>query len=201
MQAEAIAAAYVRELARLDSPECVLLPAETREDAIGWVFFYQSREYVETGRPGAKLTGNGPLLVLRRTGEVRQLGAELPVEDYLVGYRARLPKPVDPRWLRLAMVPLAVAGIVWLVSGALGARFHTSPSGWLLIAVGLCSAWIGGLTYFDVGGVGAWTEESVRRGTPWRLDFPIAPFAGVVSTVIGAGFVVMGLGLLLGILR
>jgi len=201
MQAEALADAYVRDLARLDTPECVLLRSETREDAVGWVLFYQSREYVETGRPGAKLTGNGPLLVLRTTGEVRQLGAELPVEDYLVGYRARLPKPVEATWLRLALVPLAAAGIVWLVSGALGARFHTSPSGWLLIVVGGCWGWFGGLTYFDVGGVGAWIEESVHRGTPWRVDFPVARFAGFGSAAMGAGFVAIGLSVLLGILR
>jgi hypothetical protein len=197
--AESIAAAYVRDLPRQGSPKCVLLPAQTLEEAFGWVFFYQSREYVETGRSSAKLATPAPLLILRKTGELRVLGTDLPVENYLVQYRAALPKPVDPRWLRVAFVPWAIAGVAWLVSAAAGARFDSPPSGWLTVFLGLCIVWMGGLTYFDIGGVGGWTANYAQRSTPWKLGFPFAPFFGAGMAIIGAGFIAMGIALLAGL--
>ncbi len=59
----------VRE--RLDSRSgpCTIIEEETIERAFGWILFYNSTEYVETGIDRYLLAGNGPVFVNKRTGE------------------------------------------------------------------------------------------------------------------------------------
>jgi len=60
-----VAEAKVRELGAAASDEFEILHAETLETEQGWVFFYNSAEFVRTGNPSSALAGNGPILVLR----------------------------------------------------------------------------------------------------------------------------------------
>ena len=46
----------------------------------GWIFFYNSRTYLETGNVLAMLAGNGPVVVLSSSGEVVMLGTARPTE-------------------------------------------------------------------------------------------------------------------------
>jgi hypothetical protein len=64
----------------------------------GWVFFYNSREYLETGNPRSCYAGNAPFIVDRIDGELRVTGTAEPLEVYLAAYEATLP----PGRLRLA---------------------------------------------------------------------------------------------------
>lgn len=57
----------------------VVLDGETEERRQGWVFFYNSEEFVRTGDPVSALAGNGPILVTR-AGDVRQLPSGIPWE-------------------------------------------------------------------------------------------------------------------------
>ena len=67
--------------------DLVLEPEKTMDTDVGWVFFYNSREFVETGDPRHSVIGNAPLLIDGRTGLVHLLGTEHPVEHYLFEYR------------------------------------------------------------------------------------------------------------------
>ena len=49
----------------------------------GWVFFYNSARYLETGDVRFALARNGPLVVMKATGEVLPLDTARPVEHYL----------------------------------------------------------------------------------------------------------------------
>ena len=51
----------------------VILTSETIKKTYGWIFFYNSRKYVETGNPLEALGGNGPIVV-ETNGRVHQLG-------------------------------------------------------------------------------------------------------------------------------
>ncbi|MBD1548710.1 YrhB domain-containing protein [Roseibium aggregatum] len=53
---------------------------ETREIAQGWVFFYNSEEYMRTGNYRFQLAGNGPILVMRE-GKIHYLPTAIPWED------------------------------------------------------------------------------------------------------------------------
>jgi hypothetical protein len=48
-----------------------------------WVITFNSRRFVDTNEIRHALAGNGPLIVNRRTGTVRQGVASLPVETQL----------------------------------------------------------------------------------------------------------------------
>ena len=67
--------------------ELVLQPERTIETDVGWVFFYESRDFVDTGDPRTSLIGNAPLLIDRVTGATHLLGTTRPVERYLDDYR------------------------------------------------------------------------------------------------------------------
>jgi hypothetical protein len=77
----------------------LVLEDETIDRPYGWVFFYQSREYVETGDARTMLFGNAPLIFNRASGEIRVTGTALPAEEYLRQYEAGL-SPIE-----LAMTP------------------------------------------------------------------------------------------------
>ena len=66
-----------------------IMDSETIEKEYGWVFFYQSKEYLETGNSGDALLGNAPFIVNRYTGEVVETGTANPIEDYIAEYEAR----------------------------------------------------------------------------------------------------------------
>jgi hypothetical protein len=71
-QAKNIAEEIVNKLAVSNDDEFALIDDETTEIAEGWLFFYNSRDFIETGNPGSCLVGNGPIFV-NREGVVRRL--------------------------------------------------------------------------------------------------------------------------------
>ncbi len=61
------------------APEGVLvLEPATIEKPYGWVFFYNSRRYVETGNMIHALIGHGPVIFVAKTGEIIELGSTIP---------------------------------------------------------------------------------------------------------------------------
>jgi hypothetical protein len=69
----------------------VVLEDGTLDRPYGWVFFYQSRAYVETRDPMQGFAGNAPIIFNRVSGEYRVTGTARPIEDYLREYEAALP--------------------------------------------------------------------------------------------------------------
>lgn len=61
--------------------EVVIVDANTIKKAYGWIFFYQSKRFLEQGEASYCLAGNGPVVVMRDNGDVHWLpAAELPAE-------------------------------------------------------------------------------------------------------------------------
>jgi len=58
----------------------------------GWVFFYDSVEYVSTQNEAARLYGNAPVIVNRSNGRASLTGTQYPIEDYLAAYEALGPE-------------------------------------------------------------------------------------------------------------
>ena len=54
-----------RELQSMTTPDepFVVVDSHTIEKSYGWVFFYNSRKFVETGLLQYRLAGNGPVIV------------------------------------------------------------------------------------------------------------------------------------------
>jgi hypothetical protein len=70
----------------------------------GWIFFYQSKYYLDDGTPSEGLAGNAPIIVNRNTCELRVTGTAEPLEHYLKEYEKTLPPtslrqtPQLPTW-------------------------------------------------------------------------------------------------------
>lgn len=65
----------------------MILDENTLELDFGWVFFYQSKEYLEHGDIHALLLGNAPVIVDRVDGTVHVTGTAYPIEHYVEVYR------------------------------------------------------------------------------------------------------------------
>ena len=85
--------------------EAELLRRSTIAKPYGWVFFYQSSEYIrDPDNHAAALAGNGPIMIDRINGEVRVLGTGRSFEKQLTDYERSVPpawlqmRPEEPSW-------------------------------------------------------------------------------------------------------
>lgn len=78
--ASTLARRRVDELEDASGEKLEIVPAATREIALGWVFFFNTADFVRTGDPTSALAGNGPLLVTRN-GAIHQLPSAIPWEE------------------------------------------------------------------------------------------------------------------------
>jgi len=83
-----------RELQSRSSPQelWVVIDKQTIERSFGWVFFYESKAFLETGLFRDRLFGNGPVIVNKASGAVEFYGSgDLP-EDIIKVYEIKLTK-------------------------------------------------------------------------------------------------------------
>jgi hypothetical protein len=63
--------------------ELAIMDDATLERDFGWVFFWSSREFVETGDIQYGLLGNAPLIVDKEDGTLHVTGTGRPTEEYI----------------------------------------------------------------------------------------------------------------------
>ena len=68
--------------------ELAIIDDETIEKEYGWVFFYQTKDYLQTGDIVDALAGNAPYIVNKYTGDIIETGTANPIEDYIAEYEA-----------------------------------------------------------------------------------------------------------------
>lgn len=66
--------------------ELVILHEQTREYDFGWVFFYDSKQHMETQDVKYALAGNAPMIVDRNSGELVVTGTSHGIEWYINNY-------------------------------------------------------------------------------------------------------------------
>jgi hypothetical protein len=66
--------------------DLVLLYEHTLEFELGWVFFYQTREYTETRDITKMIADNSPVIVDKRDGSLHVTGTDAPIEKYMRDY-------------------------------------------------------------------------------------------------------------------
>ena len=81
-----------REILGLGPPEddvleLVVQDEHTIEGDFGWVFFYQSKSFLDTEDTSHALAGNAPLLVSRTDGSVHITGTAQPTEFYIENFK------------------------------------------------------------------------------------------------------------------
>lgn len=79
--------AYLKTASRWH--ELALHEDSTLETEFGWVFFYNSVEFVRTRDMQFALGGNAPIIVDRFSGELTVTGTALPLDHYIEEYRRK----------------------------------------------------------------------------------------------------------------
>jgi hypothetical protein len=69
----------------------VVIESQTIDKPYGWVFFYQSRAFAESGRITEAYAGNAPLIFNRVFCEYHVTGTAKPIEQYIEEYERALP--------------------------------------------------------------------------------------------------------------
>lgn len=70
--------------------ELVLLEDETITEDFGWVFFYNTKKFQETGDFRDMLGGNAPIIIDNRNGKITETGTAYEIQHYIEEYRANL---------------------------------------------------------------------------------------------------------------
>jgi hypothetical protein len=78
-KAKVLAEEIVATLGSASGDDFALIVDKTIEVNEGWIFFYNTREFIETGNFNSRLAGNGPIFV-NRNGVVRNLPSAIPWE-------------------------------------------------------------------------------------------------------------------------
>lgn len=89
--ARAIAIEYISGLKWPGIREMALYDGAVMERSFGWVFFYNSKSFIESGDPLQAAIGNSPIIVDRRDGSVHVTGTAGPLERYLEKYEQSRP--------------------------------------------------------------------------------------------------------------
>ena len=91
--AREIANEYLLKLELEDGGESLqLVEKETLEKPFGWVFFYNSKDYLETGEFKFRLAGNAPFIVDKNNGDVHVTGTAKPIEGYISDFERQYTK-------------------------------------------------------------------------------------------------------------
>ena len=80
------------ELRRMETPELpfAIVESATLEKPFGWVFFYNSKRFIETQEIIYQLAGNGPIFVNKATGVVTVSGTNKPLRVLIEEYERQL---------------------------------------------------------------------------------------------------------------
>lgn len=83
LDARNIALRYLIDIETEIGEPLELMDSKTLEKSFGWVFFYNSKSYLETGNFLAMLAGNSPFIIDRNDGAVHQTGTSKPIDEYI----------------------------------------------------------------------------------------------------------------------
>ena len=85
--ARKLVATFIGEGRRNDDGHTpVILDKDTIERDFGWVFFYESQEFLNSGDERDRLSSNAPIIVDRRDGSTYPTGTDEPIETYIEAY-------------------------------------------------------------------------------------------------------------------
>ena len=69
--------------------DIVIVDDLTIEEDFGWVFFYNSKEFIETGNLSYALVGNAPVIINKYDGTLHETGTASQIGHYIEEYKKR----------------------------------------------------------------------------------------------------------------
>ena len=77
---------YLQILSEGENYALAIIEDATIEKDFGWVFFYNSKKYLETKNFSDVIVGNAPILVSKKDGELYETGTAYPIEHYIANF-------------------------------------------------------------------------------------------------------------------
>jgi hypothetical protein len=93
IDAKNIALRHLANLEQAIAEPLELVDSATLEKPFGWIIFYNSKAYLDTGDIGSMRAGNAPFIVENNEGRLHETGTESPVEAYIDAF--------EKKWLNL----------------------------------------------------------------------------------------------------
>ncbi len=95
--AEIIAFQYVEVRQKEANCELNIIHELTQEEQFGWVFYYDSKKFIDTEDPKFAVGGNAPIIIDKQTGKIEITGTAHPVEHYIGIYKLHGTCHLDER--------------------------------------------------------------------------------------------------------
>lgn len=92
-EAERIVDGVLPSLAPRVTGGVALLPDKTITKPYGWIFFYDSKRHIESPSIETAIAGNGPIVVLAKSGEVVALGTARRTDEEIAEFEAARSLP------------------------------------------------------------------------------------------------------------
>src|SRR5581483_2945881 len=88
-EAHTLTSTWLTAMSAKGSIALELIEEQTVDVDFGWVFFYNSKQFKETGDSAYALAGNAPVIVDRATGSLHVTGTARPISEYVEEFRRR----------------------------------------------------------------------------------------------------------------
>lgn len=85
-QAKKIVYEYLARMELEAGEQFEIIDSETIEKKFGWVFFYNSKKYIETGDFRYMLAGNVPFIIDKVDGSLHETGTAESIDYYISEY-------------------------------------------------------------------------------------------------------------------
>jgi hypothetical protein len=89
-EAKLIALGELKKMENAQYPDdkctLIIVEGETIEKDFGWVFFYNSKEFLEDHNLSYMLAGNAPIIIDRQDGSVHKTGTAHSIDFYIKEY-------------------------------------------------------------------------------------------------------------------
>ena len=86
IDASKLAESEVSTLSRNAGEELVVCDKQMIETKFSWIFFNQSKKFIETDETKYRLAGNGPIVVIKLDGRVIHHGSAESIESIIEKY-------------------------------------------------------------------------------------------------------------------
>jgi len=106
-----------------------LVITNEEEYDFGWVYYYDTEEYVETGFYSQTLAGNAPLIVDRVDGRIYVTGSAYPLSHYIGEYRKGIRIRIEDATSPIEINPIKLRSTISALSELLAQQDYESFCG------------------------------------------------------------------------